>query len=200
MKFGARFLCLAAMAVIATTNAARADMLVGDFNMDGNQNAVASVGQITMSLNGNGTINVSVTETASTGIAAVGINSSSFILGSAFSYANAVNTMVFASTGLYMSGMGNSDFVTHDTFQESWTLGAPGDFTSVLQALGGTALTSFVLELRDPNGGAAIAYTAQAALVTSPTPTVPEPSSFALLGLGAIGFVIRALRRNMLLA
>lgn len=193
MKFCVRLMCIAVMAVVTAGSSARADMVIGDFK-DASNNLV---GQIELTLNGNGTIHASVTETTAGGIIAVGINSVNFIMGSGFVPGTAVNTMVFAPSGFYVSGLANPDWATHDTFTNNWTLGAPGQFTSVLQALGGSASTAFVLEVKNPTGGLPIGYTAQAALVVG---TVPEPSSLALFGLGAIGLLIRPLRRKMLLA
>ncbi len=61
---------------------------------------------------------------------------------------------------------------------EAWTIGTPGQFTSVYQALGGTTSTVdfFLSDLNGQWGANAL-----------PVAT-PEPGSFALLGMGMLAF------------
>jgi hypothetical protein len=151
----------------------QADSLVGNFDLDSNLNPITSVGQVTFTLNGDDTIAASlvsyVNPIVGFGFDSVGVNvyetNFSPPVSNAFGWVDAF--------GYHPSGfLANGNSLT-----ETWTIGHPGDYTSVYQALGGnTATTDFFLI--DSVGN-------QYGAMAQPN-TIPEPSAVALLSIACI--------------
>lgn len=170
---------LAALAVgTFIASAAHADAVKGTFDIL-NGNASAPGGTVTFTLAANGTIAASLTATAGT-IVGFGFNS----VGSNLPESNFSPTAPDNGFGwMDLYGTQNSGFLCGSCgTTETWTIGNPGDFSSVHQALGGnTSSVDFFLWDSQGNQWGANAV------------AVPEPETYALmlLGLGAVGAVRR---------
>ena len=152
---------------------------------------IAPVGQITLTLNGNGTIAASLQDYGPGDILGFGFNSSTQDLPeSGFSPTAPLNPDGWTDDfGFQPSGLG-----CKCGLDESWVIGNPGNYTSVLQVLtGGTAQTSVDFFLYDSNGGVQYGADEQSYSATSAT---PEPGSFLLFGTGALG-LLGAIRRKL---
>jgi hypothetical protein len=172
---------LAVLLFFVAVSVAFADSIVGDFNLDTSLNMIASQGQVTFTLNGNGTIAASLV-TYNNSIIGFGFDSVLVNLPeSGFSPTAPDNPFGWSDAfGLHESGF----YCTTCGFAESWTIGNPGDFSSVLQALGGhNASTDFFLESQSQQYGA-LGHSA-----------VPEPGSLPLIGAGLLG-AFAAFRRK----
>lgn len=176
--------CLAVFGV-ATSHA---DSVNGYFNLDTSLNPVQSAGQVTFTLNGNGTINASLVFQGPGTIQGFGFNSSVVdLLESGFTPTAPDNPYGWGDS----FGSQNSGFLCYACgAQESWVIGNSGDFTSVLQVLdGGSASTvDFYLTTSSGEWGANR---------QSNTPSAtPEPGSLILFGSGALTLV-GAIRRRL---
>jgi hypothetical protein len=186
---GKLVLTFAAIALMAGTSFA--DIVVGEFTLDESLNTVASRGEVTFSLNPNGTIDASVTSFVG------GMHGFAFdwtvVEGpqSNFSPPPFQLSAIVTNFGAFNTGILYEipDLPTSVT----WTIGEPGDFNSVLEAFGGPAKVDFFL-YTDTNGHP-LQSGANAVLVTPP---VPEPSGIVMLGLGGIGVGLAAWRRRRL--
>jgi hypothetical protein len=167
-----------------TVSSADADALVGNFTVD-NGNPSASGGQVTFSLNGDGTIAASLSTTLAGSIIGFGFDSIDLDL-SESSFSPTVPNNANGWSDSY--GLHNSGFSCPACgATESWTIGTSGDFTSVFQTLGGGNAT-FDFLLVDSNGDQ---WAAEALGVTE---GVPEPITLSLFGAGLVGAA--ALRRR----
>jgi hypothetical protein len=179
MKGSLVFLSLCGlMSGIISAAPARADLLTADFTID-NGNPSASGGEITFVLNGDGTISADLISTLAGAFQGFGFDSVGVNLPeSNFAPTTPDNTYGWSdfygyhASGFYCSSCGTS---------ETWTIGTPGEFTSVFQALGGNnASTDFFLYSQNGDQWGADAASA-----------VPEGSTWAmmLLGFAGLGFV-----------
>jgi hypothetical protein len=158
-----------------------ADSLVGNFNLDTNLNTVASQGLVTFTLNGDGTI-AAFLETYYNGIVGFGFNSAAVnIAESGFSPTAPDNHWGWTdSFGYQPSGF----LCTACGFTESWTIGTPGEYTSVWQALdGGSQQSTVDFLLYDASEGQ-WGGDAQAGGI------VPEPASFLMVAPALFGLAV----------
>jgi hypothetical protein len=203
-----RTVLLAATLAVFGVAASHADSLTEYFNLScqsaiscdpavpgsASPTPVAPIGQITLTLNGNGTVAASLEDYGPGDIIGLGFNSSAVNLPeSGFSlYTPAAEFGWLDDFGYQPSGFAcNSSYCG---LGESWVIGNPGDYTSVLQVLNGGAgaQTSVDFFLYDFNGDTQWGADEQS-YSTSPA---PEPGSFLLLGTGALG-LIGTIRRKL---
>lgn len=184
---------MSAALIQATLGSAYGDSLTASFDIDQGLNTVPSVGQLTLTLNFDGSIAGTLTDTKGSGqdgaILVLGINSNTptQLDLAGFSEPSSINTFISTSAfGNFQSGFQNSG-----TLVRSETFTITGSFASVWDVLGGGASYDFVLLTNPYAGGGEILYAANG--VAS---TVPEPSSLALVCLGGLGFAIHALRKR----
>ena len=183
------FSALIVIAMTVHVRVAFADQLFGEFNLYPDLTLTSPVGEVTFTLNADGTIAASLTSSA--GIRGFGFDSVRYIPASNFSSTESSDAGWGDVFGMQRSGLFNRYVIygQHSLTHESWTLGHPGDFTSVWQALGGgTSTVDFFLYTRDVQQFGANAHPS----------TVPEPSTFGLLALGAVGLVIGEYGRRRL--
>jgi hypothetical protein len=166
---------------LVTLPSAHADVLVADFNIkEGNPSA--SGGQVTFTLNGDGTIAGSASSTSGP-IAALGFDSATQF-GFGLSSSGYGDTSTLNIYGFQLSAAANFGVPTATSL--NWTIGIPGEFTSVFQALGGGHSTYDFYMFTDANwAGIAAAISA-----------VPEPSTWAMMILGFAGVGFMAYRRR----
>jgi len=171
-----------------TLSSADADALVGNFIVD-NGSPSASGGQVTFTLNGDGTIAASLSTTLAGSIIGFGFDSIGTDLPeSGFSPTAPDNANGWDdSYGSQFSGF----FCSACGTTESWTIGNTGDFTSVFQALGGGNST-FDFFLLDANGDE---WAGDAIPITE---GVPEPLTLSLFSAGFAGVI--AIRRGSMVA
>jgi len=172
---------------LAAVSVSFADSVSGNFNLDTSLSSVASQGEVTFTLNANGTIAASLMTYYNT-ILGFGFNSAAADLPeSNFSPTVPDNPDGWIdSFGYQPSGI----FCTACGFDESWTIGNVGDYTSVFQALNGPAGQSTVAFFLYDSTNSQYGAQAQAA--------VPEPGSLALAAIEAGLFgVLAALRRKL---
>jgi len=176
------------MALLATllcfaVGASFADSVTGFFNIDASFNPVAPVGQVTFTLNGDGTIGATLIDYGSSTILGFGFNSAAVNLPeSNFTPTNPDNPFGWVD----IFGRQSSGFLCSQcALTESWTIGNPGDYTSVRQVLNGgsQSLTDFFLL-----DAAGFQWGGNA---------TPEPGSLLLLGSGVLG-IAGIIRRKLI--
>jgi hypothetical protein len=168
----------------AAVTVSYADAVVGDFDLDSGLNPVASQGEVTFSLNPDGTIAATLA-TYFNGIVGFGFNSltpdlpeSGFLpTAPANPYGWSSDAFGDQTSGFLCSGCGMS---------ESWTIGTTGEFSSVYDVLDGGSASSVDFFLFDSSGGQ---YGADA------TSATPEPGSLTLMATGLLG-AFAAFRRK----
>lgn len=176
--------------MLVASGLCRADMLTADFTIN-NGASSPSGGQVTFTLNGDGTITGSLVSLDGA-IVGLGFNSDGHKISSNFlpdQYQEATNWA--DDYGLQQSGF-SCTLPCNDT-SVTWTIGMAGEFSSVFQALGGTTSThDFFMSVTDHNNQ----WAADAASTIVPT---PEPSSLIrLVGLlVALAFAVRVTGRNL---
>jgi hypothetical protein len=165
------------MSGIISVAPARADELTADFTID-NGSPSASGGEVTFVLNAVGTISADLISTLAGAFLGFGFDSIQADLPES-NFAPTTPDNPFGGDGdLYgnhLSGFLCSSCGTSET----WTIGTPGEFTSVWQALGGgNATTDFYLRAQNDDQWDANAS------------AVPELSTWAMLlaGFAALGF------------
>lgn len=181
-----RITLMLATLVLLLVNAGptRADSLVGNFDLDSNLNPITSVGQVTFTLDADGTIAASLVSYGNN-ILGFGFDSTTVNLPES-NFVPAVSNPYGWDDGY---GYHPSGFLAFgNSLTETWTIGTPGEFTSVWQALGGTTATTdfFLLDSVGTSFGAM-------AMASS----VPEPSVLAMLVTGCasgLGFFARRRR------
>lgn len=180
-----RHFALALLACLAGAGACRADTsLFGDFTVL-NGAANASGGHVIFTLNGDGTIAASMVSYGDS-ILGFGFNSAAINLPeSNFAPTAPDNTQGWSDTyGYQASGFSCSVC----GLSETWTIGNPGDYTSVFQVLDGGNNSAYDFYFLGESGD-----WAADAVAESP---VPEPSSWMLLGAGVLGLALRQRRRR----
>ena len=171
---------------LAAVSVSFADAVSGNFNLDTSLSSVPSQGEVTFTLNGDGTIAASLMTYYNT-IVGFGFNSLAVDLPeSNFAPTTPDNPYGWGdSFGSQPSGF----LCSACGFDESWTIGNVGDYTSVSQVLNGGSQSTVAFFLYDSTGSQYGAQT-QAA--------VPEPGSLALAAIEAGLFgVLAALRRKL---
>lgn len=159
--------------VLVFAQRTQADSLIGNFDLDQNLNPISSVGQVTFTLNPDGTVAASLVSFGNNiegfgfDSQAVNLPESNFSppVSNAFGWQDAF--------GYHPSGF----LAAGTSMTETWTIGNPGDFTSVFQTLGGNTATTdfFLLDTSGTQfGGMAVAS------------SVPEPSSVALFAIACM--------------
>ncbi len=194
-SISASALCLC-FAMSWTASIANADVLVADFTIKATFSGptevdvtVPSFATVTFTLNGNGTISANLQ--ASQSFLSFAFESTSHEVSSGFSASS------YSDTSSTMSPFGqfNSGFTFSGgpvlRSQLSWTIGTPGEFTSVYDALGGsTASHEFYLLSGGPGGITGTSYASDVSAA------VPEPSTWAMMILGFAGVGFMAYRRS----
>lgn len=175
-RFLALFGFCALASAVGLAAPSSADELVGDFTID-NGSPSASGGEVTFVLNADGTISADLISTLAGAFQGFGFDSQSHLPESNFAPTAPDNLHGWGDdygyhrSGFYCQNCGTS---------ETWTIGTPGEFTSVWQALGGgNATTDFFLYGQNGNQWGANAVS-----------SVPEPSTWAMLlaGFATLGF------------
>ena len=122
---------------------AQADSVTADFTIENGSVSVTSGGEVTLTLNSDGTIAASLTSFDGD-IVAFGLDSSATLPESNFSTApTAAPSSVTDEYGVQSTGFACFSLDGCTTTSMTWTIGATGDFTSVFQVLNGGSLSSY---------------------------------------------------------
>jgi PEP-CTERM motif-containing protein len=175
-----RSLALVACLLVFTAGASFADSVIGYFNLDAWGYSIPPVGQVIFTLNSNGTVAATLTSYGPATIQGFGFDSTGVLPEYGFSSTRPtyLNMDWWDMLGHQESGFGYF-WLDPGPLTESWTIGNPGEFTSVTQLLtGGSSSVDFFFDDSDFHywGGNAQPY--------SPT---PEPGSLVMLGSAVLG-------------
>lgn len=175
--------------VLFSTMPVYADSLLGVFNVENGSIGNTIGGQIYFTLNNNGTIDASL-YSAFSPIVGFGYNAPTYrYTGSQFLPEDAAYTTTAwtSAYGIYRSGIYWTDQSSPPPQSINWTIGNPGEFSSVWQALGGDAQYDFVLF---PKNTIVPIQWAASAVAVSP---IPEADIYSLMvfGLGVLSLVLR---------
>ena len=164
---------------------ATADVVTGDFNFWYGVPTTVSGGELTLTLNGDGTVGAIATSFVGP-IFGVAIDSGLHFSESNFP-SDYFETSWLTSWGDYATGL--TELVYHSASSVSWTIGAPGQFTSVQQLLGGSDSSYDFWMAVCTNGYDCYSPTPLTANAT--VSAVPLPSTWAMLliGFAGVGFM-----------
>jgi PEP-CTERM motif len=154
---------------------AHADVLVEDFTIE-NGRPSAPGGEVTFELDSDGAISASVVSTLAGVFEGFAFDSAGGLPQSNFAPAAPDVTGTFIDNyGAHQSGF--LCFLGCGT-SETWTIGTPGEFTSVWQALGGGAASTdfYLLDLNHNQWGA-----------NAVSAAIPEPATWTMMALGFAG-------------
>ena len=175
------FLSLVAVFCVATS---RADSAIGYFDLDSSLSTVPAVGQVTLTLNGDGTISADVEDYGSSDIFGFGYNSSAVDISESDFAPTApdnadgwIDAFGYQASGFECSACG---------LDESFVI--DGNYTSVYDVLDGGSQSSVDFFLYDDDGG-------QWGADAQPNSVTPEPGTLLLLGTGALA-LLGATRRK----
>lgn len=180
------FLLLSIGISVLATTPTHADSLVGVFNISNGITTNTIGGQITFSLNDDGTIAANLFSNSG-GIVGFGYDSPWIGVSSSGLPTGYINTMWMSGVGNYASGIYWEAQNLPPPENITWQIGTPGQFTSVWQAVGGNSPYDFFLY---PKSMFPEEWTANA------VSSVPEANTYAMMlaGLGLVGAVARRRR------
>ena len=185
-----------------------ADTMVGNFDIAPGGGIVASQGEIVFSLNANGTIASSLTVTNGNWIEIASFSWGGGNVGNPPPESSGKEgTVDFSDLGI-SDGFGTQNAVLICTLCEtdaSWTIGNPGEFTSVLQPFNCTicenVAAAAAFKPADDSSASSVDFVLEDTAgnfwgADARLATTPEPGDLALLGMGLLGVMGMALRRR----
>lgn len=175
--------------LVFTAGASFANSVIGYFNLNAWGYSVPPVGQVIFTLNSNGTVAATLTSYGPATIQGFGFDSTGVLPEYGFSSTppTYLNLDWWDNLGHQESGFGYF-WLDPGPLTESWTIGNPGEFTSVTQLLtGGSSSVDFVFDDSDFHywGGNAQPYSA-----------IPEPSTLLMFCSG-VACLVGGVRRKL---
>ena len=163
---------------------ATADVVTADFNNWYGIPTSSSGGELTLTLNGDGTVGAIATSFVGP-IFGVAIDSGLHFSESNFPSDYFETNWWLTSWGDYATGL--AELVYHSASSVSWTIGAPGQFTSVQQLLGGSDSSYDFWMAVCTNGYDCYSPTPLTANATVAATPLPAALPLFATGLGAMG-------------